>query len=218
MMNGKLTAAVVVMLVLLPLSVVAAASGGAAEASGVVSQVLELQKPEDLVTVTGLSYPGFACQVMVELDAGMLSMLTPLLEQLLQGKAGMPRGFYKVGQMLQGMGPEASQVLREVLANLKGVAVAIQTPRSGEVNVSKVSSFYLQRATAAGWKPCLGIGQGKGQSIALFQLPTPIAEGGTPEPPRGLVLVVVGPQQVITAGLLGQLDLGKLLPLIAMLR
>ena len=222
MMNRKLTAAVVVMLVVLPLSVVIAGPGGEAQAEGAVAQALKLDKPEDLATVKGLSYPGFACPIMVELDAGMLSMLTPLLEQLLQAKAGMPEPLDNLGKLLEEMEPEAREVLRqvllrEVLANLKGVAVAIQAPRSGQVNVAKVSSFYLQRATAAGWKPCLGISQGEGQSIALFQLPTPIAEGGTPEAPRGLVLVVAGPQQVIAAGLLGQLDLGKLLPLIRML-
>ena len=221
-MNSKLTAAVVVMLVVLPLSVVVAAPSGEAHAEAAVAQALKLDKPEDLVTVQGLSYPGFACPIMVELDAGMLSMLTPLLEQLLQGKAGMPEPLGNLGKMLEKMTPEARQMLRqvllrEVLANLKGVALAIQAPRSGEVNVPKVSSFYLQRATAAGWKPCLGISQGPGQSIALFQLPTPIPAGGSPQPPGGLVLVVAGPQQVITAGLLGQLDLGKLLPLIAML-
>jgi len=216
-MSRTLTAAVVVMLVVLPLSVVAAAPVGEAEASGAVAQAVKLDKPEDLVTVQGLSYPGFACPIMVELDAGMLSMLTPLLGQLLQGKAGMPEPLDDLGKMLGEMNLATSQALSEVLANLKGVAVAIQAPRSGEVNVPRVSSFYLQRATAAGWKPCLGIGQGDG-SIALFQLPTPISAGGSPQPPGGLVLVVVGPQQVITAGLLGQLDLGKLLPLIAMLR
>ena len=217
-MSRTLTAAVVIMLVVLPLSVVVAAPGGQAQAEAAVAQALQLEKSEDLATVPGLSYPGFACPIMVELDAGMLSMLTPLLEQLLQGKAGMPEPLDDLGEMLEKMGPEASQALRELLANLRGVVVAIQAPRSGEVNVPKVSSFYLQRATAAGWKPCLGIGQGNGQSIALFQLPTPIHEGGTPEAPRGLVLVVAGPQQVITAGLLGQLDLGKLLPLMGMLR
>ena len=114
----------------------------------------------------------------------------------------MPEPFDNLGKLLEEMQPEAREVLRkmlvrEVLANLKGVALVIQTPRSGQVNVAKVRSFYLQRATAAGWKQCLGIGQGDG-SIALFQLPTPIPTGGTPEPPRGLVLVVASPQQVIT--------------------
>ncbi len=221
-MNGKLNAAVVVMLVVLPLSVVAAAPVTAVQAEGAVAQALKLDKPEDLATVKGLSYPGFACPIMVELDAGMLSMLTPLLEQLLQGKEGMPEPLGNLGKMLEKMTPEARQVLRqvllrEVLANLKGVALAIQAPRSGEVNVPKVSSFYLQRATAAGWKQCLGIAQGDG-SIALFQLPTPISADGSPEPPRGLVLVVAAPQQVIAVGLLGQLDLSKLLPLMAMLK
>jgi len=221
-MSRTLTAAVVIMLVVLPLSVVVAAPGGEAEASGAVSQALKLEKPEDLATVKGLSYPGFACPIMVELDAGMLSMLTPLLEQLLQGKAGMPEPLGNLGKMLEKMTPEARQVLRqvllrEVLANLKGVALAIQTPRSGEINMPKVSTYYLQRALAAGWKQCLGVSQGPGQSIALFQLPTPIPAGGTPEPPRGLVVVVVAPQQVIAVGLLGPLDLGKLLPLMGML-
>ena len=222
-MSRTLTAAVVVMLVVLPLSVVVAAPGGEAQAEGAVTQALKLDKPEDLVTVQGLSYPGFACPIMVELDAGMLSMLTPLLEQLVQGKEGMPEPLGNLGKMLEKMEPEAREMLRqvllrEVLANLKVVALAIQAPRSGEVNVPKVSSFYLQRATAAGWKPCLGMGQGEGQSIALFQLPTPLPAGASPEAPRGLVLVVVAPQQVIAVGLLGQLDLGKLLPLIAMLK
>jgi len=217
MMNGKLTAAVVIMLVVLPLSVVVATPGGEAQAEGAVAQALKLEKPEDLVSVQGLSYPGFACPIMVELDAGMLSMLTPLLEQLLQGKAGMPEPLDDLGKMLGEMNLSTSQALSEVLANLKGVALAIQAPRSGEVNVPKVSSFYLQRATAAGWKPCLRISQGPGQSIAMFQLPTPIPAAGSPQPPGGLVLAVVGPQHVIAAGLLGQLDLGKLLPLIAML-
>ncbi|MHC3129137.1 MAG: hypothetical protein IBV52_03575, partial [Candidatus Bathyarchaeota archaeon] len=178
MMNGKLTAAMVVMLVVLPLSVVVAVPSGEAQAEGAVAQALQLERPEDLATVKGLSYPGFACPIMVELDAGMLSMLTPLLEQLLQGKAGMPEPLDNLGKLLEEMQPEAREVLRqvllrEVLANLKGVAVAIQSPRSGQVNVAKVSTYYLQRATAAGWKPCLRISQGEGQSIALFQLPTP---------------------------------------------
>ena len=218
MINGKLTAAVVVMLVVLPLSVVAAAPSGEAQAEVAVAQALKLDKPEDLVTVQGLSYPGLARPIMVELDAGMLSMLTPLLEQLLQGKAGMPEPLDDLGQMLEGMGPEASQALKQLLGSLKGVVLTIQTPREGQVNVPKVGTYYLQRALATGWKQCLGVSQGPGQSIALFQLPTPIPAGGTPEPPRGLVLVVVGPQQVIAAGLLGQLDLGKLLPLLGMLQ
>ena len=211
MMNRKLTAAVVVMLVVLPLSVVVAAPSGEAQAEVAVAQAFKLENPEHLATVRGLSYPGLACPIMVKLDAGMLSMLPvlePVLERLLQGQSNI-RGK---------MGPEGWQILIELLASLKGVAVAVQTPRSGEINVPKVSSFYLQRALATGWKQCVGINQGKGQSIALFQLPTPIPAGGTPEPPRGLVLVVVGPQQVIAVGLLGQLDLGKLLPLIAMLK
>ncbi len=211
MMNRKLTAAVVVMLVVLPLSVVAAAPGGEAQAEVAVAQALQLERPEDLATVRGLSYPGLACPIMVKLDAGMLSMLPvlePVLERLLQGQSNI-RGK---------MGPEGWQILIELLGSLEGVAVAVQTPRSGEINVPKVSSFYLQRALATGWKQCVGISQGKGQSIALFQLPTPIPEGGSPEPPRGLVLVMAGPQQVIAFGLLGQLDLGKLLPLIAMLK
>ena len=210
-MNSKLTAAVVIMLLVLPLSVVAAAPSGEAQAEVAVAQALKLENPEDLATVRGLSYPGLACPIMVKLDAGMLSMLPvldPVLERLLQGQRNI-RGK---------MGPEGWQILIELLASLKGVAVAVQTPRSGEVNVAKVSSFYLQRALATGWQQCLGIGQGEGQSIALFQLPTAIPEGGSPEPPRGLVLVMVGPQQVITAGLLGQLDLAKLLPLVRMLR
>jgi len=217
-MGRTLTAAVVVMLVVLPLSVVVAAPSGEAQAEATVAQAFKLEKPEDLATVKGLSYPGFACPMMVELDAGMLSMLTPLVEQLLQGKAGLPRNLAHMGQMLEGMGPEAIQALRQLLGRLKGVVLTIQTPRERQVNVPKVSTYYLQRALSTGWKQCLGMSQGKDQSIALFQLPTPISADGNPEAPRGLVLVVVGPQQVITAGLLGQLDLGKLLPLIAMLR
>jgi len=221
-MSRILTAPVVVMLVVLPLSVAVATPDGEAQAEVAVTQAFKLEKPEDLASVKGLFYPGFACPIMVELDAGMLSMLTPLLEQLLQGNADMPEPLDNLGKMLEKMGPEARQVLRqvllrEVLANLRGAALAIQTPRSGEVNVAKVSTFYLQRALATGWQKCLGIGQGKGPSIALFQLPTPIPAGGSPKAPRGLVLVVVGPQQVIAVGLLGQLDLGKLLPLIRML-
>ena len=210
-MRRTLTTAVVVMLVVLPLSVVVAAPSGEAQAEGAVAPVIKLEKPEDLATLKGLSYPGFACPIMVELDAGMLSMLPvlePVLKQLLQGQSNIR----------EKMGPEAWQILSELLASLKGVAVAVQTPRNGEINVPKVSSFYLQRALAAGWKQCVGINEGKGQSIALFQLPTRISAGGSSEPPQGIVLVIVTPQQVIAAGLLGQLDLGKLLPLIAMLR
>ncbi len=217
-MSRILTAAAATMLVVLPLSVVVAAPGGEAEASGAVAQALKLEKPEDLASLRGLLYPGLDCALMLELDAGLLSMLTPVLEQLLQSQGDMPEPLDDLGEMLGEIGPEASQVLREVLGKVKGVTVAIQTPRTGQVNVPKVGTYYLQRALATGWKQCLGIRQGPGQSIALFQLPTPIAEGGTPEPPRGLVLVVVAPQQVITAGLLGQLNLAKLLPLIGMLR
>ena len=220
-MSRTLTAAVVIMLVVLPLSVVVAAPSGEVQAEVAVTQSLQLERAEDFVTVKGLSYPGFACPIMVELDAGMLSMLTPLLEQLLEGKAGVPKPLGNLGKMLEKMTPEARQMLRqvllrEVLGNLKGVALAIQAPRSGAVNVPKVNTYYLQRALSTGWKQCLAMAEGNG-SITLFQLPTPPAEGGSPEPPRGLVLVVAGPQQVIAVGLLGQLDLGKLLPLIQML-
>lgn len=213
-MSHKLSAAVLILVVGLLLSgtaVVGADEVGAGTASIAGS---ELDKPEDMATLKGLCYPGLACAIQVELDAGLLSMLRPVLEQLLQSRAGMPGPLDDLGNALEKMGPETSQVLLGFLEKIKGFALAIQMPPNGEVNVPKVTTYYLQRALSMGWKPCLRISEGPKQSIALFQLPTPVAAEAEAQPPRGFVLAVVTPQQVIAAGVLGQLDLGKLLPLL----
>ena len=218
-MSRRLTVVAVMMLGVLMLTVGGVALAdevepGAASTPGAAS----LDKPEDLATLKGLRHPGLACPIQVELDAGLLSMLRPVLEQLLQSRAGSPALLADLGEALEKMGPEAREILLGFLERIKGFALAIQMPPSGEINVPKATHYYLQRALSAGWKPVLHVNEGPTQSIALFQLPTPVATGGTAAPPRGIVLAVVSPQQVITAGVLGQLDLGKLLSLVSMLK
>ena len=214
-MSRNLTVVVAIMLGVLMLTV-----GGVALAEEVEPGAAGagLDKPEDLATLKGLRYPGLSCPIQVELDAGLLSMLRPVLQQLLQGQAGEPESLDDLGKVLEKMGPEAREILLGFLEKIEGFALAIQMPPNGEINMSKVTTYYLQRALSVGWKPCLQVSEGPKQSIALFQLPTPVATGDTAAPPRGFVLAVVTPQQVITAGVLGQIDLGKLLPLLSILK
>ena len=216
-MSRRPTIGVAIMLVALALvtGTVALAEEVAASTAGVEGAALD--KPEDLVTLSGLSYPGFRPAVQLEVDAGLLSMLRPMLEALLHSPAGAPGPLGGLGEALEKMGPEAAQTMAEFLAEIRGVVLAIQTPRDGEVNVPKVATYYLQRALSVGWKPVLRVNQDPKQSIAVFQLPTPAASGGTAEPPQGFVLTVVSPQQVIAAGVLARFDLAKLLPLLPML-
>ncbi len=216
-MSRNLTIVLAITLGVLLLSANAAIRADEVDASAVSAEAAGLDKPEDLATLKGLCYPGLSCPIQVELDAGLLSMLRPVLEQLLQSQAGVPEPLDDLGEALEKMGPETTEALVGFLEKIEGFALAIQMPRDGEVNVPKVTTYYLQRALSVGWKPCLRISEGPKQSIALFQLPTLVPAEAEAQPPRGFVLAVVTPQQVIAAGVLGQLDLGKLLLLLPML-
>jgi len=217
-MSRRLTIVVLMTFAVLALVASVPASAEEVEPGAASTAGAGLDKPEDLATLKGLCYPGLSCPIQVELDAGLLSMLRPVLEQLLQGQAGVPEPLDDLGKALEKMGPEAREILLGFLERIKGFALAIQMPLNGEVNVSKVTTYYLQRALSVGWKPVLHVNKGPTQSIALFQLPTPVPSGGTAELPQGFVLAVVTPQQVITVGVLGQIDLSKLLPLLSMLK
>ena len=217
-MSRNLTVVVAIMLGVLMLTVGGVALAGEVEPGAASTTGAGLEKPEDLATLKGLCYPGLSCPIQVELDAGLLSMLRPVLQQVLVSRVGVPEPLDDMGKALEKMGPEAREILLGFLERIKGFALAIQMPPNGEINMSKVATYYLQRALSVGWKPCLQVSEGPKQSIALFQLPSPVPSGGTAEPPQGFVLVVVTPQQVITVGVLGQIDLGKLLPLLSMLK
>ena len=211
-MSRKVTTAVQVVVVVFLLSAAAWSAEPQAEAS--TPNMFGLERPEDLATINGLSYPGLECTLSLEVDAGLLSMVRPVLEQLLQASAKMPQAPQGLGSAMGAIGPQMQPVLMELFESIEGFAVAILAPRDGEVNVPKVSSFYMQKAQSVGWKPFMRLNEKTGPSIAVFQLPAEVPEGGDPEPPRGFVVVLATPQQVIAGGMLGQLDLAKVMPLL----
>ena len=220
-MSRNLTIVVVVMMLgMFTLAVSAPALADEAEAGAATPAGAGLTKPEDLATLSGLSYPGLRCTVQLDIDAGLLSMLRPVLEALSQSAGSMPPPLKDLGEALEKMGPaagQAAQAITEFLAEVQGGVLTIQTPPNGEVNVPKVATYYLQRALSAGWKPVLRVNESPKESVAVFQLPSPASPGGPAEPPRGFVLAVVNPQQVIAAGVLARFDFGKLLPLLPIL-
>jgi len=161
--SRKPRAAVTIALALL---LVVAAAWTVQAADNPAPNMFGLDKPEALVSVRGLCCPGLNCSMSAELDAGLLSMVRPILEQALQASAQIPG------------------------------------PAEG-----------LGKAASVGWKPFMQMKQGD-RTITLFQLPAKTPEGAAAEPPQGFVMVMTSSRQVITAGMLGQLDTTKLIPLL----
>ncbi len=209
-MSRKPRAAVTIVLALL---LVVAAAWTVQAADNPAPNMFGLDKPEALVSVRGLCCPGLNCSMSAELDAGLLSMVRPILEQALQASAQIPGPAEGLGKAAKQLSPEAVRALTELFGNIKAVAFAVQTPRNGEIDVAKVSTFYLQKARSVGWKPFMQMKQGD-RTITLFQLPAKTPEGAAAEPPQGFVMVMTSSRQVITAGMLGQLDTTKLIPLL----
>lgn len=212
-MTRRATAAVMMALpALLFASMVARADGR--EPARTAANAFGLEKPEDLVTMKGLSYPGLTTSFGAEADAGLISMVQPMVEQLIQAAPGAPGRLGDIAKGIPQGGAGMGKALAELLGGIQGVAVVVQAPQAGDVNVSKVATFYMQKAQSARWRPLLQLNQEQQGVIVAFQLPAAAQAGGTPEPPRGFAVAVVSPKQVIAAAMLGRVDLQKLLPLL----
>lgn len=209
-MSRKPRAAVTTVLALL---LAAAAAWTAHAADNPAPNMFGLDEPEELVSVKGLCCPGLNCSISAELDVGLLSMVRPVLEQVLQVSTQIPGPAEGLGKAAKRLSPGAVRALTELFDDIKAVAFVVQTPRDGEISIAKISTFYLQKARSVGWKPFMQIKQGDG-TITLFQLPAKTPGGAAAEPPQGFVGVMISSREVIAAGMLGQLDTSKLIPLL----
>jgi len=207
-MTCKQVGGLLLIVVLLSLSTMAPVCADDVQATGI-------DNPKEFATLSALRHPDLNCAVQAELDAGILSMLKPVLKQVLQSKSGMPEPLDDIGEALEQMGPEIAQSLAEFVESIHGIALAMQMPADGqEVNVPEMTAYYKQRALSTGWKIVVGVSEKPTEVITIFQLPTPVATDADARPPQGLVLTVVTPKQVIAAGILGELHLGKILPVL----